>query len=396
MEAPQVQQWIQEGLEQLATGHLQEAKGKFAQSALADASSSEALVLLIEVFLKSGQPGQAEALLAKTKVEFPNTESTWLMEGIYFLCFGEAEKAILSFQRALQINSHSPEAYCQLGIAYAVLQDFNQAAYFLTQALILKPDLDRAHLELGRLLLLKGYVQSGLLEVFYSISLNPRLAIAYETALDFFDSMEEYDFAHTLGEIALKNVLPNDRPLFFKRLAFLALRQQKTQAGLAYLQQLLSEQPGLDSQMTLGYFGFLSGDLELDRQSLEQAALLDPSAFEPYYNLGLVYEALHNIKKAQECYEKAISLAQLRDARPYNNLGVLLLNEQKWQQAEDAFQKAVAIDPKNPSGFYHLGICRLAQKDLAQAKDMALRAIERSEQGSELYFSAYDILQIQE
>lgn len=78
------------------------------------------------------------------------SEAEGLLEkGKSYLWAGDYEEAILYFEKAVQKNSLSAEAYYNLGWAYGKRDRYQAAVEVFKQAIRLKPDFAFAHFNLG-------------------------------------------------------------------------------------------------------------------------------------------------------------------------------------------------------------------------------------------------------
>jgi len=89
--------------------------------------------------------------------------------------------------------------------------------------------------------------------------------------------------------------------------------------------------------------------LQLDQalKSYQQAVKLRKDYQEAINNIGTIYYARKNYRRAITYYERALKSAaeSERSAAIYNNLGTAYFSRKQYKQAADAFQTALKLDP---------------------------------------------------
>lgn len=108
-------------------------------------------------------------------------------------------------------------------------------------------------------------------------------------------------------------------------------------------------------------------DLQMYPHSIvfyKKALELDPTDSVAYNNLGLIYEQIEEIEKAQEAYEKSL---EIQNNYPANyNLGVLHRKLKNLQDSEKYLLKAIMLKPTNPYANYSLGMTYLMGKQFGK------------------------------
>ena len=86
-------------------------------------------------------------------------------------------------------------------------------------------------------------------------------------------------------------------------------------------------------------------NLDLARKHYERAVKLDPKYSEAINNLGTVYYAGKNYRKAVSYYNRALKLNP-QSASIYSNLGTAQFARKKYKQAMEAYETALSLDPE--------------------------------------------------
>jgi len=87
------------------------------------------------------------------------------------------------------------------------------------------------------------------------------------------------------------------------------------------------------------------GDLNGARKVIQRATKVNKKFSSGYNNLGAIYYAQKQYKKAIRQYQKAVAVDP-NTAGLYTNIGYAYFAEKKLPQAMEAFHKAMSIDPK--------------------------------------------------
>jgi tetratricopeptide (TPR) repeat protein len=90
-------------------------------------------------------------------------------------------------------------------------------------------------------------------------------------------------------------------------------------------------------------------------QAYRKAIELDPTNFEAYNNLGILYQMLGDTKSALTAYQKSTDTNPMYE-KGYNNLGLLFLLEGHYEEALEVFQKVLGINANNIESHINLGV----------------------------------------
>ena len=155
-----------------------------------------------------------------------------------------------------------------------------------------------------------------------------------------------------------------------------------------------------DLNYQLGARYYRNGEYDLARDRLLLALKLDPGNALAWSTLGLSYEALGNLRLAEDAYGKAVRAAP-RDFQIQDNYAVFLCRRGKHDEARRYFDKAI----KAPTNDYaertltNAGVCMMQVPDYASAEKYLRGALERRPthgeallQMSVLFFNTEDYL----
>lgn len=133
-----------------------------------------------------------------------------------------------------------------------------------------------------------------------------------------------------------------------------------------------------DLNYQLGARYYHNGDYDLARDRLLLALELDPKSGISWSTLGLTYEALGNVRLAEEAYDKAVKAAP-RDFQIQDNYAVFLCRQGRHNDARKYFDRALSA-PTNDYAertYTNAGVCMMQKPDYDQAEIYLREALER-------------------
>ena len=141
------------------------------------------------------------------------------------------------------------------------------------------------------------------------------------------------------------------------------------------LQNLLKEDPS--NFQARRKLSILLADNGFNEEALTNLQYLEkyfPEDAEIFYNLGILYEKVKNLEKAEEAYKKAIKISPQEDF--YYNLGEVLVSLEKWDEAIENFEIVLKTDSKDGNCYFNLGLCYLNKDEINKATDLFQQAIK--------------------
>ena len=150
----------------------------------------------------------------------------------------------------------------------------------------------------------------------------------------------------------------------------------------------------------LGARYYRKGDFDLARDRLQLALKQDPKNGFAWSTLGLTYEALGNVRLAEDAYENAVRVAP-RDYKIQENYAVFLCRQGRFDDARKYFDKAIKAPTNDYSErtYTNAGVCMMQKPDHVAAEEYLRAALERRPnhgeallQMSVLFFEAGDSL----
>lgn len=248
---------------------------------------------------------------------------------VAFYAKGSYQRAIESYQLAIQTRPDFTEAHFGLGVSFIQTEFFRGAVLALRRVIELRPIYPEAHFNLG---------------------------IAYHRLDQHADAIRHYGIARSqqldLADVDLSLGQAYEmvgRPDSAQTLYLAALEQEPFEANVALARLARGEND------TTAYASFL-----------EAASTADSTRFEPWLELGAIYEQRRQLDAAARAYQRAWSL---RENHPglIDKLAGVLAQSGEYARARDLYARVTERDSSDSRAFYNLGVMLDALGDGEQA-----------------------------
>jgi predicted O-linked N-acetylglucosamine transferase (SPINDLY family) len=265
--------------------------------------------------LESGDLDVAEIKLSESLQLVPDRESTknnlsilYTMRAEFFENFGEFDRALSFYDKAIELNQQYPIAWSNKGAMLAEHYGLiEQAITCLKTAIQIMPTYSDAHVNLG---------------------------VAYEKSKNYEEAISSYDMALSLD--------PNLFEAWNNRGNILN-RTKKYVEALESFDRALTCRPDLvEIWNSRGSILSILGRYEEALTNFERAIALKPDYAEPFNNRGNVLNEMKCYKDALASYDNAIKLKP-DYFEAWSNRGVALKELRLYDQALESFDKAIAM-----------------------------------------------------
>ena len=138
------------------------------------------------------------------------------------------------------------------------------------------------------------------------------------------------------------------------------------------------DQDASDLNYQLGARYYFNGDYDLARDRLELSLEQDPDNAIAWSTLGLTYEAIGNMRLAEESFSKAVRVAP-RDFQIQDNYATFLCRRGRPDEARKYFDKSIKA-PTNDFAertYTNAGVCMMQKPDYDAAEQYFRGALER-------------------
>ena len=284
----------------------------------------------------------------------------------------------------------NPALWWQLGQEAEKGKDWEKASemYKLGAAIAIPPDDYRFLLQRGRMLRRLGELADASAVLKRAIEKYPDKADPYIELGDIVRNQKDYDKAIALFQKAHELAPDDHRPLLY--LGLISRSQEHYEQALVYLQEALAIKP--DSRELLYYQATVLDALGRREEAIDSmqkaiAGMASPpedwskllakwqryptTESDPAYWAALAREAekTQDWQKAADLYQKAVELAQGKDAYPYLiKLGYMFIRERAYERAEQAYKQALTLEPESIDALLGIGETYRYRKEYSEAE----------------------------
>jgi len=287
--------------------HFAEAVNAFRKALTLDAHSPVARNGLAGSLYLAGEKEEAKAVVEALLAENPRNQGAWVAQGGFYGSEGAYDEAIESYKKAIEIAPLEEGPYLMLASVYCKREEYAQAGEILLRAIAMRPRDVVIMRELAEV-----YVNMGELGAAITL-LKQTVAIA----------PDDYKTLLALGQLLVKDKKLKEADPHFKKAVDLMptsatcwnayswnlYRLDRLDEAMAAIDRGLEVCPDsnlLKSNRGAVYFDM--GDLGKAIESFGGIVKAVPLDYSAWSNLGMVYAAQGNKKKARACFDKAFEI----------------------------------------------------------------------------------------
>lgn len=272
-----------------------------------------------------------------------------------------------------KFNTKDAGEYYKLGVKLQNLGKLKDAEVIYRQALELKPDFAKAHLNLGNIVRRSGKLREAEASYRLAIKYKPDLFEAYNNLGLLLHQIGNLDESATIfGKAIIFN------PDFFEAYNNLGNVLKKLgnlkEAEASYRQALELKPDFAKAHFNLGILVAGLGRLNEAVAIYRKVIKFKSDYYLAHYNLGFMLHEINNFDEAVTSYRQAIALKP-DYFRAHNNLGVTLQSLGRIDEAKDSYQKAIELKPDYFEAHNNLGVTFRSLGRIDEAKDSYRQAI---------------------
>jgi tetratricopeptide (TPR) repeat protein len=308
------------------------------------------------LLLDQGKSFEAKCAVQKALQDFPdNIAFLEALGRIELNLFNFVESAKL-FNRVIESDNRSQEAYVFLGECYLGMNMIDQAESVFEAALTLRADHKQALIGLVQVMIKKGEHET-------AIAMLRNLTTTYR-----------------------------DDPSIHAMLANQLASVNKAPEAEMHFRESLRLRP--NNPVTINDFANLltaHGQADAALELFEQALTTLPNDPVILFNIGNAYKVKKEFTKAIEYYERAMS-RNLRIPAVYNNLGIAHKEMGELELAEEAYRQALLLNPDFHPTIANLGYIHTRRNDVKEAERCFRSTIELAPDYAEAHWLLSHIL----
>lgn len=268
----------------------------------------------------------------------------------------EFQKAIASWQEAININATDPDYYFHMGIVYLELKQINDASHQLHETLKICPIYYKAGLILGSLFYKKRKFELAEKYIRSSLFFDPQNGFASLTLGTIYCILRDYNKGIRMYEKTIELMPKDPRPCM--GLAKIYSLKGEVEKANEYFHRIIELDKSGKGKLAQYAKRAIVTESQQKKEAVETTFVTSDKNAEAFYSEGYTSYMSGKYLKAEALYRKYLTIKPDDDI-VWCALGETQLRAGKCEQAISAFKKAISIEPK---GLYY--------KELAVAYDL--------------------------
>jgi len=337
-----------------------------------------------------------ELELAETLMkDFPNSINAIMLMGNIWERHGDATKALEYFNKVLERDPERPDVYKSMGWFYMNKGQYEQAIDYWQKALEIDPNTPGVHHNIALALMGQNKQDKAIEELEKNIRISPGSSSSHFLLGQLYLRQKEYDKARNNYEKAIE-IDPYYTNAYYGlfTLSIRLKQQDKAKAYMATFKKLKAEdmkvlkdrnkavvdlidmQKGAaETYLLAGQMYQAGGSFQKAEELYNKAITLNPENTQCLEKLASFYITRNRITDAIRLY-KRISEIDPNDQNCHLNIGILSIRLRQLGDAEKAFRKAIEVAPETSGGYRELAQLYLrAGKGYPQARALAEKAV---------------------
>jgi len=286
------------------------------------------------------------------------------------------ERAIMSYEKVISIDSSRDKAYYGLGMVYVKMRQYERALPLLEKAIGLNPNYEDAYYYIGN-----SYQEANKFD---------KAAEAYAKYLEFkpeniwevyyrmgvcYSELGQFEKATLAFEEAIKEKPQEVRIVYELAQSYEKSKQyDKAEETYKKISQLTPE----DSIRPYRAILMMYDKAKMSDKAIEVAkeiTNMEPNNYENFYNLGFMYQNAKKYNDAIEAFKKAMELNPGYEYA-YSSVGYIYYQLENYAKAVEYYKKLVEIVPDNADYWFVLGVSYMQLKDFNSALEPLKTAVE--------------------
>jgi len=343
------------------------AIGELNQTVAINPNNFEAILLLAELNLRTGDAAAVPETLTGLLAKQPNLLIAKVLLVQAYWALNRLDDAAALIRDQIQIDPTNPQFYLLLGLTLRQQNKAEDARKMFGQGMQLAPGDMRFVYQLADLDLREGHFDAALDRAHEQLAKDPKSAAAQFLVARLFFAQRKWDEAEAAAQKTLE-IDPNYSSAY-DLLISTYVASQKLDPALAQLQTELSKNPGNLRALTMMAMIYeKQDDFEKARDAYEKVLEGAPDFTPALNNLAFLYsDHLNQLDKAFDYAKKARTL-QPNDPAIADTLGWIFYKRGEYQQAFGLLQEAAGRLPGNSDVQDHLGMAAymMGQTDAAR------------------------------
>jgi len=290
--------------------------------------------------------------------------------GMVYVKMRQYERALPLLEKAIGLNPNYEDAYYYIGSAYQEASKFDKAAEAYAKYLEFKPEnIWEVYYRLGVCYSELGQFDKAILNFEEAIKEKPQeVRIVYELAQSY-EKSKQYDKAEETYK-KISQLTPEDPIRPYRAILMMYDKAKMSDKAIAVAREITNMQP--NNYENFYNLGFMYQNAKKYKEAIEafkKTIELNPGYEYAYSSVGYIYYQLENFAKAVEYYKKLVEIVA-ENADYWFILGVSYMQLKDFNSALEPLKKAVELRPDHAYALFNLGITYLNLHDNYSAREI--------------------------
>jgi tetratricopeptide (TPR) repeat protein len=405
--------YFEEGMRLHSEKRIDEAIGNLGKAVKIKPESPALTYNLGLMYMEKGDNKSAEQYLKSSLENIKSTEftkvnlamypetymGTLVNLGILYIHNSEYEEAIGVLKEAIQFRSGDQDANINLGNAYYLMGDLENAAVQIGISLKLTPNNPELHNLIGLIYYQKGLYEASLAEFQTARKLKPdERQYSFNTGLALirlgrqdeaeneFKNASGFKDNSDLSQAFLTQITANKLRETYNE-GYSAMKNGQINQAIDLFEAVLRQKPDMvEAHINLGVCYRIRGDKSKQIYHFTEALKLRPDMPDIHYNLGLVYSDTGMYQQAIAEFDKAVELRpSYQDA--HFQLGIMLYKNKNYADAALEFQQCIRLSPNWLEAHLNLGSCYLKLGNINGSVEHFKESVRINQNSAEAHYS---------
>ncbi|MHC4545898.1 MAG: tetratricopeptide repeat protein [Planctomycetota bacterium] len=337
--------------------------------------------------------------------DFPKDAEAFFLSGFVYRNQGNSEKAIMCWERCVELDSNHTKAYHGMGEVALDKGEYERAVDLWQRVLEIDPKLPGVYNSLASALMCLGKAEEAVKAFQKDIEISGQSVHSQFMLGKQYQLLKEYEKARKCYETVIK-MAPGYKQAYHG-LAMVSERLGQKDKFEKYMEKfrklkaedmkVLKEQDSRFDDLAsarrraaetckdVGQFYYERRDARKAEKLLQRAATLDANQPGCRILLASLYLQDGRVAQALQLHEQ-LAMIEPHNAVHHGNVGVLSVQLQRYDRAEKAFRKAIDLAPKQSFGYHYIAYLYLQMnRKLPEARKLAEKAVALEKTGENFF-----------
>lgn len=341
--------------------------------------------------------------------DFPKDAEAFFMSGFVYRNQGNSEKAVMCWERCVELDSNHTKAYHGMGEVALDKGEYEKAVELWQRVLEIDPKLPGVYNSLASALMCMGKAEEAVKAFQKDIEISGQSVHSQFMLGKQYQLLKEYEKAGKCYETVIK-MAPGYTQAYHGLATVCAMlgEKEKSKGFMETFRNLkdeemkvLKEQDSASDDLAsvrqtvaqahtdVGQLYYLRRSSAKAEKQLQRAVTLDAEQPGCRILLAELYQQDGRVIQALQLHEQ-LAMIEPHNTVHHSNVGILSLQLQRNDDAEKAFRKVIELDPKQSFGYHYLAYLYLQMnRKLPEAGKLAEKAVALEKNGENFFILSW-------